>query len=130
MDLNRVKMLNEEILHKATTKLEERVKKGSWDEEEFKTICYALDNLKDISKMEYNKERSDANEMKMSRMMSNKPMEEETEFEKVIYKIVEERPLKDVMEALTRILSDYLEDTRVMHPKAYENIMLKLKDIM
>ena len=130
MDLYKAETVNQEILEKATHKLEECMKVGNWDEEVFKAMSQSLDNLKDISKMRYNKERTEVNNYKMGRIASDKPTEGETEFERLVYKVVDEKPVQDVMNALTRVISEYLEDTRIMHPRAYENIMLKIKDIL
>ena len=93
-------------------------------------MSQSLDNLKDITKIKYNEERLEVAEVKNLREMPLHAVKDETEFESIIYSLMDEKPLKELIGALMNILSDYLEDTRVMHPKAYENIMLRLKNML
>lgn len=130
MDLYTAETVNKEILDKAITKLDETLKKGDWDEEVFKAMSQSLDNLKDITKIKYNEERLEVAEVKNLREMPLHAVKDETEFESIIYSLMDEKPLKELIGALMNVLSDYLEDTRVMHPKAYENIMLRLKNML
>ena len=130
MDLYAVETVNKEILDKATAKLENSLSRGDWDEEVFKAMSQSLDNLKDITKIHYNLERTEAEEVKSLRRSPYEVAGGETEFESIVYTLMDKKPVKELMGALMGILTDYLEDTRVMHPKAYENIMLRLKEML
>ena len=130
MDLYKAEDINKEILDKATVKLENSLSRGDWDEEVFKAMSQSLDNLKDITKINYNLERKEVAEVKNLRRTPYEVAGEETEFESIVYTLMDKKPIKELMGALMSILTDYLEDTRIMHPKAYENIILKLKEML
>ena len=130
MNLYEVEELNKSILTKASTKLKDKMAMGEWDDEVFEAMCDSIDNLKDISKKRRNEEMKEATETKTMYAKTWEKEYKETEFEKLIYALMDKKSLKDVMCALTKILNEHIEDTRVMHPKAYENIMLKLKEML
>ena len=126
MGYEKAKCLNEKILHKAVEKLDKRVDNGSWDNEEFEVISQALDNIKDIEKIEGKKDKE---ELQKAMSMKKNAETETTEFEQLIYDIAEINGGYEGMLAITTIIADHMEDTRILHPKSYQNIMLRLKEL-
>lgn len=127
MDLNKAKEVNEFILDKAVNKISERVQKGGWDNEEFEVMSKAIDNLKELDKLDYKDKKEEFKKVRTKRLNA---YEEETEFETLVYRISEEKPGTETMLAITTILADHMEDIRVMQPRAYDIIMMKLREVL
>ena len=127
MGYEKVRELNEKILHKATEKLDKRVDNDNWENEEFEVISKSLDNILDIKKLEEKGEKERI--IKATHKKINAETET-TEFEQLIYDISKERNDIEGMLAITTILADHLEDVRIMNPRAYEMVMYKLKELL
>lgn len=133
MDIERVKELNEYIIDKATEKIDLSMKSKGFDEESFEVLSKAIVNLKYLEKIEHyeEKEVEESEEVEAAAVMPKLDASKvTTEFEGLIYEIARKLPGKDYMLAITTIIADTMEDLRVLHPKMYENLMRKLKEVL
>lgn len=127
MDLIKAKEINEFILNKASEKIESTVKKGSWDNEEFSVMSEAIENLVRLEKLG-KKEKKE--EVEKIRALKKDAYTEETEFESLMYRIQEEKNDTETMICITTIIADHMEDIRIMQPRAYDIIMMKLREVL
>lgn len=129
--MEKTKKVNEFIVEKATEKVVKSMEVKEWDEESFNTMCKALDNLKDIMKIEYKDYEKKEVEEKESKLMAKVDAKTNTtEFEQLIYDIAKKRTGKEGMLAITTIIADHMEDMRVLNNRAYCMVMMKLKELL
>lgn len=127
MHLERVKEINLQVVDIAADKVEKSYQSKTWDGEAFDTLSQALDNLLDIEKME-KKQHSEH----MSRSIVEKKRNAEletTEFEALIYKIYENNSTNECLLAIATIVADHMEDVRILNKRAYDIIMMKLREL-
>lgn len=127
MDMEKAREINSDILIKSTEKLHHKLKNGGWSEEEFEVMSQAIDNLKDLDEIHYKKD-----EKEFKHKISSKKMDaykDETEFENLVYEIAMEKPSVDTLLDITTVLADHMEDIKVMHPKIYKGLIMKLKEL-
>lgn len=128
MNLCKAREVNEYILEKAIEKLEERVKVGGWSNEEFEVMSKSIENIREIEKIEYKNDKEDMNRKLLMKKMDAET--ETTEFESLVYKIVEGKPSNEAMIAITTIIADHMEDMRILNKRAYDLLMMKLKELL
>lgn len=128
MNLCKAREVNEYILGKAIEKLEERVKVGGWSNEEFEVMSKSIENIREIEKIEYKNDKEDMNRKLLMKKMDAET--ETTEFESLVYKIVEGKPSNEAMIAITTIIADHMEDMRILNKRAYDLLMMKLKELL
>lgn len=149
MELERIKEINEKVLQRAVEKVEKAMEVGTYDAECYHTMSIAIDNIKDLSKIEkYHEELEQLERMEeiqeFEALAEEKPQkniralmaekvdakEETTEFEALIYEIAEKKDDIESMLAITTVLAETMEDLRLLHPKIYNMTMLKLKECL
>lgn len=136
MIYEKAKELNLELVSKTTDKLVEALKNKDWGPEEFTVLSQALDNILDIEKIEKYERKENkksnivdvaaSNEIAAENL--NYPEEPKSEFEYLIYQIAEKNP--NSMQAITKIINENIQDTKLFHPNAYKNIIYKLKELL
>ena len=136
MDLMKLKELNSKLLETSSSKVERALETKSWDCECFEVMAQAIDNMLDIHKIEkYSKESEElatvaVGETRGYTMPKQDAREVTTEFEKIIYDIVDSKPQKEAMEAITTTIAETMEDLRILHPRIYEMTIHRLKELM
>lgn len=131
MELHKMKELNKKVLEKAYSRVQKSTDMDSYDKESFEAMSLALDNIKDIMKIEkYSEDYSEKENRAIPAMARIDPKTETTEFEGLIYEIAEKYPSKDGMLAITTILAETMEDLRLLHPRIYNLTMTRLKEVV
>lgn len=131
MELYDMKELNKKVLEKAYNRVQKSADMDSYDKESFEAMSLALDNIKDIMKIErYSEDYKEGKERTLPMSEKVDPKTETTEFEALIYEIAEKYPGKDGMLAITTILAETMEDLRLLHPRIYNLTMTRLNEVI
>lgn len=128
MNLDRLKSVNEEIIDKASEKIENNLSLKKWDNEDFTVLSQAVDNILDICKIE--KYKYGEKEIEMYTMPKQDPTKVTTDFEALVYKVAEKHPGKNGMIALTTVLAETMEDLRIYNPRLYDSTLRRLKEML
>lgn len=120
MDMMRLKEINDKIIDKAAMKVEMSINKGDFDCECFEVLSDAINTKHKLHSIE---KEGKAKEYK-AMSMDNK---RKTEFEEYVWKIMNkgEYDLHDIMV----ILSEHMEDIKILQPRFYDKVMMKLKEL-
>lgn len=131
MHLIKAKEINKKIIEECNEKIEKSLDKKAFDSECFEVISQAIDNLCDIEKLEkYEDKNKEAMVSKEMVLKKKNAKTETTEFEQLIYDICAKFYKEDVSFSYVTIIADTIEDLRLLHPKMYENLMRKLKEML
>lgn len=128
MNLDRLKSVNEEIIDKASEKIENNLSLKKWDNEDFTVLSQAVDNILDICKIE--KYKYGEKEIEMYTIPKQDPTKVTTDFEALVYKVAEKHPGKNGMIALTTVLAETMEDLRIYNPRLYDSTLRRLKEML
>lgn len=125
MHLIKTKELNERIIEECNEKIEKALELKKWDEDCFKVISQALDNLAIIDKIE-------KNEVKENLRMKTRMVDVDlTEFEQLVADVIEEhKENPDIHELVIRCIGETIEDLKVYKHKMYINTLNNLRNMM
>lgn len=138
MDLNKIKEVNEFIVAKSCEKIKTALDEKGWDKEVFEVFSQAIDNLKDIEKIEAyeykEKERTVRKEYVENEVMSTMKkvdvIAEETEFEVLLCQIMAMWGTEKGFDVIKTLLADHMEDVRLFNKKMYDMAIMKLKNVL
>lgn len=122
MDIAKLKELNEKILDKAMMNVEKAWVMDKWDCECMETMSLAIDNLKDLEKMQKH-ETSYATVRKMDART------ETTEFEQCVYDVLKKHEGEKGVMAVITVIAETMEDMKILNKKMYERTMMKIKEL-
>lgn len=125
MDINKLKEVNVKIIEKAIPKIENALASNIWDCECVEAMSQAIDNLKDLSKMEGYSEYA---EPKMVKHIEYK-INNESEFMKEVNSILASRGEEDGIKCVMMVMSELMEDLSLLHTRLYNQVIMKLKEV-
>ena len=114
------------------SKVEKAMMNKSWDEHCFKTMHEALENLKIIDKLDDNVADTGKNIMNTTNIVGKvDAYTDTTEFEQLIYDIDKKyKGNYESMVKVTEIIADHMEDMRILNNRAYNIVMMKLREML
>lgn len=124
MNIAKLIELNERVLEKAIGEVEKALITGKWDQEDMEALSMAIKNIHKLEggmMHEYKEYKEEPKEY------GRKAKEGESEFMSCLYEVMEKHPGQKGIDAVIMLFDEHMDDLRVIHPKMYDNIMVRLK---
>lgn len=119
--------VNKKVLDKAQEEVEKARVVGKYECEDMEALSMAIKNIYYLTKLEKMEGGyvSESKERKMDKEYSRKAKENESEFCTIVYGMIEEGA--DKIDGIITLFDEHMDDLKVIHPKMYENLMVRLK---
>lgn len=133
MEFAKIKELNERIIKRATDEIEkDMITKNTCDMVDMKILSMAIDNVKDIVKLEEGSLVEEDQTMRYSEVSKTyEPLTvEETDFTCYVNKVMDKHGSEIGHKAIMAILNELMEDLKILNNRMYSNVMMKLKNML